>query len=234
LPENERFDYVFVTSKLYDLKKNLKQLLKNHIKAEYLVSIQNGLVDESLYTPYIKNPNFTSISVFEGFRLVENQLTVALTKIGWKTDSSLCGKKVSKLLKSAGINCVTEKDLEAVKAEKTIMNCSVNLLSAIEKKTIFELCANTKTRRVIDKLFDESYEVLSNSFDLGGREKLRRKFYKTVGQMKHYSSTYQDALSGRKTEASFLNGYIIKLAAKYHVKTPTNRKVVNKFKRMYK
>lgn len=234
MPKNARYDFIFITSKLYDLQKNISQLSTNKVTSKYLASIQNGLVDESIYKPYIPLSRFASICVFEGFRLLENQLIVSSNSNGeWKTENTPEGRVIASLLKKAGINCSPENKLESIKAEKTIMNCSINLLSAIEKKTFFELVNNNKTRQSIDLLFDESYKVLSCHTRLKPREKLKRLFFKTISQMRHYSSTYQDAIVNKKSEANFLNGLIIELGNKYGVKTPENKKILNKFTKMY-
>jgi 2-dehydropantoate 2-reductase len=233
-PKNETFDLIFITSKLYDLKENLQNIQNNNLKTKYLASIQNGLVKESLYKPFIKNTNYTSISVFEGFRLIENQLTTSHSKIGWKTDDSETGRTISKLLLASKINCTTSKDLDSIKAEKTIMNCSINLLSAIEKKTFFELCMNQETKEVINQLFDESYIILSQLYPLKNKELFRKEFFETISQMRHYSSTYQDAISKRKNEAEFLNGLIISLGKKLNIPTPFNERILKQFNRKYK
>ena len=234
LKKNLVFDIIFITSKLYDLENNLRILLKNKIKSTYLVIIQNGIVDESLYRPYVNNYKFVAMSVFEGYRLIENQLTIAQSESGWKTDNSETGKMISSLLVNAGIKCKAEVEFEQIRAEKTIMNCSVNLLSAIKKKTCFELLNNENTKIIVDKLFDESYNVLKNYISLMPKEKLKELFYNVIGSMRHYSSTYQDLVSGRKTEVDFLNGFIVRLGKKYDVKTPENEKVLNEFYKMYK
>lgn len=232
-PKKESFDYIFVTSKLYDLEGNLKSILKNKLEYSHLISIQNGIVEDSLYKPYVKTQSFASISVFEGFRLIENQLVVSHSKMGWKTDNSDVGKDVSEMLVECGINCSIDKNLEIIKAEKTIMNCSVNLLSAIEKKTFFELCIDEKTKRRIDALFDESYTVLDKFYKLTEKEEFRKQFYNIVSSMKHYSSTYQDAIAHKRTESDFLNGLIIRLGKKANIPTPENKKVLEEFTKIY-
>ena len=113
------------------------------------------------------------------------------------------------------------------------MNCCVNLLSAIKKKTFFELYSELKTKNIMDKLFDESYEVLVKEYNLKPKEKLKELFYQIIKPMKHYSSTYQDAISGRKTEVQFLNGLIIKLAKKHKLQAPTNQKLLEEFFNKY-
>ncbi len=233
LPKSGKFDFIFITSKLYDLENNLKLIVENNIQSKYLVSIQNGIVEESLYKPYTKDREFTSVSVYEGYRLIENQLVSSQSKEGWKTDDSPTGKRVSMLLQEAGINCTSEPNLESLKAEKTIMNCSINLLSAIEKKTFFELLKRKKSKEKIDKLFDESYNVLKNHTKLRPIKELKKVFHDIVTPMRHYSSTYQDAISKRKTEIDFLNGLIIKLGKKYSVPTPENEGILKEFFEIY-
>ncbi len=232
-PKDQSFDFIFITSKLYDLQDNLKLISKNNLKTKYLVSIQNGIVEEELYKPFISNIKFTSISVFEGFRILENQLTASHSKMGWKTDNSEAGQIVSKLLFSSKINCTTEEDLDSIKAEKTIMNCSVNLLSAIEKKTFYELCSNELTLKRVESLFEESYFVLSKLYKLKPKDKLKKEFYEVVSQMRHYSSTYQDAVANRKSEGEFLNGLIVKLGKKTNLPVIENKKILEEFYKLY-
>ncbi len=232
-PKNKNYDFVFITSKLYDLENNLKKVVENHLKTKYLLSIQNGIVQNELYEKYTNKFQFSSISVFEGFRIVENQLIVNQSKTGWKTDESNAGIETSKLLQSVGINCSTEKNLDSIKAEKTIMNCCVNILSAIKKKTFFELYRNSTTKNTMDDLFDESYSVLNQEYKLKPKVELKKLFYQIIEPMKHYSSTYQDAISGRKTEVQFLNGLILKLAKKHKLQAPTNQKILDEFFNKY-
>lgn len=233
MPKNEKYDFVFVTSKLYDLEHNLREIHTNGIQTEYLVSIQNSIVENSTYEKYTQKALFTSVSVFEGFRLLENQLVVSETKTGWKTDTSLAGKATAKLLKDAGIRCATEENLNSIKAEKTIMNCCVNALSAVKKKTFFELCNNDSTKRMMDILFDESYEVLSTEYDMRPKEELKNLFYQTIRSMKHYSSTYQDAILGKRTEISFLNGLVVSLGKRHTIETPANEDLISEFLHIY-
>ena len=233
LPQKESFDFIFITSKLYDFENNLKSLSENDVRAQAIISIQNGLVDNEPYRKYFGEAEFTSISVFEGFRLLQDQLIVNQSESGWKTDTSPLGLKVSQLLLSSGIQCLPEKNLEIIKAEKTIMNCSLNALSAIERKTFFELFRDEKTHSVLDKLFDESYSVLSKKFSLRDREILRKVFYNITENMKHYSSTCQDAISGKKTEIEFLNSFIVNLGEKLNIDTPMNKEIVRDFYKKY-
>ncbi|MFA6073251.1 MAG: 2-dehydropantoate 2-reductase [Candidatus Woesearchaeota archaeon] len=234
LPNHKNYDIIFVTSKLYDLENNLESINTHKLSSKYLVSIQNGLVDNSLYEKYIHSFKFCTVSVFEGFRLLENQLFISKSETGWKTDNTQSGKEIALLLKHSGINCATAKDLDQIKAEKTVMNCSVNLLSAVEKKTFYELCKNKETAKTIDTLFNETYDIINKKVKMRPKEELRKLLYSTISNMRHYSSTYQDAVSKHKTEVDFLNGFVSNLGKEVNILTPYNNHLLEEFKKKYK
>jgi len=232
-PKNKSYDFIFVTSKLYDLENNLKKIVVNHLETKYLLLIQNGIIEDEIYEQYTKKFNFSSISIFEGFRIIGNQLTTNKTKAGWKTDTSKVGIETAKLLQNAGIPCSIEKNLNSIKAEKAIMNCSTNILSAITKKTLLELYQNQSTKKMMDELFNESYVVLSKEYKLKSKEELQKLFYQAVQSMNHHSSTYQDVISNKKTEVQFLNGLVVKLAKKHKLQAPANQKILKIFLKKY-
>src|SRR3989344_1808913 len=232
LTKNNYYDFIFITVKLYNLEDILKIINKHNIKYKHLISIQNGLVDNSKYHSIIGNKKLLIISVFEGFRLNKNELTMTSTKLGWKTEYSKEGLEIAKLLSDSGITCHADKNFDILRAEKTINNCCLNALSAINKTTFAKLFSNPKTREIIDLLFDECYNILKRDFDLEDYKILKKRMYKTWSKMKHYSSTCQDVLSGRKTEIEFLNGYIIKLGKKYNLPVKENEKIIKEFKKI--
>lgn len=233
IPKNKSFDFIFITSKLYDLEKNLQEITKNNILAKFIICIQNGIVEERVFQNCIKNDNIESITVYEGYRLLKNKLIVNQGKPGWKTYNSKAGKETEKILQNTGINFTAVKHPYSLKAEKTIMNCCVNVLSANRKKTFFELYNNPETKKMMDELFEESYKVLSTEYKLQPIKKLRAEFYGGMKTMKHYSSVYQDATSGRKTEIDYLNGFIVKLGKKHKVPTPANQQLIENFFKEY-
>ncbi len=229
LPKNRHYDAIFVTAKLYGLEEMLLKIKKNSLTTDLLVSIQNGLVDNSKYDKILGNQKIVIMSVFEGFRLSESCLIMTPTEMGWKTEYSKEGIALSKLLTDAGITCNPDKNLDNLRAEKTIVNCSLNALSAIHHTTFDELFSNEKTRAEIDALYYECYNILKQEFSLESAEAIRMRMYKTWAKMKHYSSTCQDIETKRPTEIDFLNKYIIKLGKKHSLPTTENEKVVKEF-----
>ncbi len=227
IPKKEDFDFIFITTKLYDFPYMINLIKKNKIKGEIFSSIQNGLVDISRHMKKLKH-KITPITIFSGFNLNKNNLNVHTTKIGWVTEYSKDGKKISYLLCNSGVPCKAVKNFGSLRAEKTIVNCCLNALSAIEKKSFLELFKNKKISERISDIFKECYDILSKEYDLDDKEEIRNRMLKHWSKLDHYSSTYQDIHSGRKNEAKFFNGYIIKLGKKHDLPTPYNQDILNK------
>ena len=158
-PKKQEYDFVFITSKLYDLDKIIKLISKNKINGKIISNIQNGLIDCSEFEKTLKK-KIVPICVFGGFRIERNKIFSNPTPIGWKTEFSDEGKKVSKLISSCGIPCGADKKFDSLKGEKMIVNCCLNALSAIEKKQFQELFSKKETLERIYKLFGECYEIL--------------------------------------------------------------------------
>lgn len=232
LPKNEKFDFIFITSKLYDLEKVIRLINRHKLSEKFAASIQNGLVDNSKYKKLLGR-ELIPICVFGGFQINGNKIIDNSTKIGWKTEPSKAGKEISKVIYDAGVLCKADKKFDSLRAEKTIVNCCLNALCAIEKKSFKQLFENQRTRERIGRLFDECYNVLTMEHSLESSEKIKQRMFNTWKKMNHYSSTYQDAISGRKTETKFFNGFICELGKKYKLKTPENKKIMEEFKEVF-
>jgi len=231
LEPHKKYDYIFITTKLYHSVEALKELRDKDISSTVLVLIQNGLVDDETLKDFRSYPGFITVSVFEGYHLIENQLLTTESGMGWQTENTPMGIKLKGLLESAGIHAVTVDNLDSIRSEKMILVNAVGALSAIEKKTLGELITEPVTRKVIDTLIDESYAVLTDEHKLPRLFLVKRRFYKTINQLKsHYSSMYQDVLSGRENEIEYLNGYIVRLGLKKGISTPVNEEIYKKLK----
>lgn len=172
------------------------------------------------------HPGFTTISIFNGYHFTSNQILVKESKLGWQLEDSLAGRKIHKLLEEAGIQCYITTNISQSRAYKLIANAASNTLSAIEKKTIGELIADRNLRKIVDGIIKESWSVLKEDYELPTLDSVAQTIYKLLFQVKeHYSSMYQDLISGRKTEIEFLNGLIVRLGLEKGVPTPYNQQI---------
>lgn len=229
---SKKYDYLFITSKYYTLKNNLEEINNSGVKTDLIVLIQNTYIDNSWYINLIKNTPFVITSVFEGYNLVDNKLTVAKS-FGWYLDESdLLSKDVYNLLLQADMNVHLTDDIDIKRAEKTVLNCSVNILSAYYELPIKDLFADKAILKEMQGVFDESYEVLSELIPMHSKRSLWNTFssWKTFN---HYTTTYQDVKRNKKTEVYFMNGFIIELGRKMGISTPHNLAIVRKFRDKY-
>lgn len=233
IPKNEEHDFIFITTKLYDLDSMINLIKKNKIKGQIFVGIQNGLVNTSKYEKLLKK-EIVPVTVFSGFNLKKNEIHINPTRIGWKTEDSRNGKKISCLLLDADIPCHSSKNFDSLRVEKTIVNCCLNALSAIENKSFCDLFKNKKTKERIEKLFGECYNILSKEYKLDNSSKMKKRMFKNWSKLNHYSSTCQDIHSGRKLEVKFFNGLIVNLGKKHNLPVENNKEILMDIREMTK
>lgn len=223
---NDSYNAIFVTTKLYDVKNALAELRTYHLNPQIIVFIQNGIVEPDFYEGFQNHQGFTTISIFNGYHVVDNQIFVKESNLGWQLEDSITGQKIYKLLKQAGIQCKIASNIAQIRAQKLIANAALNALSAIEQKTIGELISDANFKKIVDGIIRESWSVLREDYQLPTLASLRKTIYELSVQVSsHYSSMYQDLISGRKTEIEFLNGLIIRLGLEKGIPTPYNQRV---------
>jgi len=203
-----KYTIFFITSKIFDLKKNIIHLSKTGVQSKTIILTQNCFFDILEYKK-IYNQNLTSIIVYDGFNLVGNRLTHT-KRAGFFIEEDKKTESLYLLLKHSDIEINKIDDICLKRAEKTICNCALNIFSATYSKSYKELFEDDLIIQRIRNVFYESYEILSKKVNfLDDRETLWNNLYKIVKNMNHYASTYQDVKMNKITEISSLNGFII-------------------------
>ncbi|MDJ0736612.1 MAG: 2-dehydropantoate 2-reductase [Nostocaceae cyanobacterium] len=224
--QSDDYNAILVTTKLYNVQSALEQIKKYQFNPQIIAFIQNGIVDKDFYGEFKNHPGFITVSVFNGYNLTGNKIIVTESNLGLQVEDNLAGEKICELLISAGIRCYTTANISQMRAQKLIFNAAVNALSAIEKKTYGELIIDKKIKEVVDGITQESWTVLKDDYHLPSLAFLQEEIYQLITKVKnHYSSMYQDFISGRNTEIEFLNGFIINLGREKGIKTPYNQQV---------
>lgn len=224
--EPDEYNVIFITTKLYDIQNTLEQIRKYHLTAQIIAFIQNGIVDKNFYGEFKNHPGFVTVSVFNGYNLAENEIVVTESNLGLQVDDTLAGKKICELLISSGIKCHTTSNIAQMRAKKLIANAALNAPSAIEKKKIGDLIIDKKLKEIVDGIIQESWLILRDDYDLPSLASLMKEIYQLIDKVKdHYTSMYQDLVSGRKTEIDFLNGFIINLGKEKGIQAPYNQQV---------
>lgn len=82
LTANKRYDYIFVTTKMYDIQKALAEIIQSKVQSKIFAFVQNGMVEHNFYGQLKFHPGLVSISVFNGYNLKDNQISVRETTTG--------------------------------------------------------------------------------------------------------------------------------------------------------
>jgi 2-dehydropantoate 2-reductase len=226
------YDFVFLTCKIYDLKKNLINLSKTSPKSKIIILLQNCLFDISEFE-HTYQKNFTSVLVYDGFNLSNNKLKHTKGS-GFLVGNDKYSESLLQLFKDSLIETKTTSNIVQHRVEKTIFNCTTNIFSATYSRTLRELFADDKITKHMKNVLYESYEVLSKEIEINqDKQDMWKKLTQQAKNLDHYTSTCQDARENKVTELSYLNGFIIKLGRKVGVATPCTIEAVNNFKSKY-
>ena len=80
---------------------------------------------------------------------------------------------------------------------------------------------------------DESKVILAGAIlDLDEEELINNVLNVINATANNYSSMHQDIAFMRKTEIEYINGYVLKMATKLKIKTPTNHFLVEQIRRL--
>ncbi|AWF81187.1 hypothetical protein BTJ40_10355 [Microbulbifer sp. A4B17] len=229
---NTNYDVVLLTSKIYDLKKNLNLLTKSNIKVKIIVLLQNCFFDISDYNKSYEK-NMISAIVNDGFNLNGNRLTYIRGK-GFFIEEGKHGQRICSIFENAGIEQTKTQKITQQRAIKAIFNCSSNIFSAIYLKSYRELFKDKRITERIRNTYFEAYDILSRKVEFNqNKEYLWNNIYQRVKDMNHYPSTYQDVKANKITEISFLNGHIVRLGQEMNIATPYNSEAIKEFREKY-
>ncbi|NEP16695.1 MAG: 2-dehydropantoate 2-reductase [Leptolyngbya sp. SIO4C1] len=220
------YQLILVTTKLLDVAQAVTAIEQHRPSPQIVAFVQNGIVEDSLYGSLIKHPGFITISLFNGYHLQQQRLTVLETHLGVQVENSSVGKKLCELFNSAGIFCQATAHIEQMRARKLILNAALNALSGLLQKSMGALVDDPQIRPTLEGLIYEGWAVLRRDYNLPPPDILAEEIYQAARQAAHhYSSLYQDLQSGRPTEIEFLNGLIVKRGQQQGIATPYNQQI---------
>lgn len=241
---NDKFDYVFISSKTIANAEISKKLFENRriLKDNYKIIIfQNGFGNDEYYLKYFPKDKVFSARVITGFERPERNIS----KITVHTEPILLGSlqnvdcnqltNIAEAITKSGIPCEVSDELSKYLWAKMLYNCALNPLGAILGVNYGKLTENKYSKDIMNKVISEIFNVMKAA----GYETLwsnateyEKVFYsKLVPETyEHYSSTYQDLSRKIKTEIDNLNGKVIKLGDEYNVNVDVNRTLYNMIK----
>lgn len=234
LPQQEKFDYIFICVKSPDTGDAAKNIIHNISGNTTVISLQNGVENEDIIASVIgKN------AVIGGLVFVASRLTSPGVVEQFGYNGALIGelysnektKRVSELqeiLTQSGIDCKVSDNMRGGLWNKLVWNTSFNSLSVLTGKTV-------------DKLLEENYELVKaimtevRDVALAHGLNIRPDTVEfNLNRSKSFTgfktSMLQDFERGKPLEIEELVGVVIRKAKEKNIPVPNTERVYNQIK----
>ena len=229
-------DLLILTVKSYDTEKAIKQA-KNVIKKNTTVlSIQNGIDNISKITKNIDCKNIVAGVTTHGCIFLQPGI-IKHTGIGKTILGDIKGdksKKIAEIFNKAGIKTKISKNIIREIWIKTIINSSINPLTALFQCKNGYLLRNPVLENIVEKICYESTNVANTlNLDLTYDDMLlvTKKVIKDTSE--NFSSMLQSIKMGKKTEIDSINGKIVEIGKEKKVDVYLNELLVFLVKYIY-
>ena len=211
---------LLVACKAYDAEKAVAQLAPRLTPDAELVLLQNGLGSQDAVAAQVPQARCVSASSTEGaFRDGDWRVVFAGHGYTWLGDA---GHPVAPIwlddLTAAGIPHEWSTDILTRLWRKLALNCAINPL------TVLHNCRNGGLQEhqcEVATLCDELSELLGRCGQPAAAENLQQEVERVIhATAANYSSMYQDVANQRRTEISYLLGYVCKVATRHQLNLP--------------
>jgi 2-dehydropantoate 2-reductase len=184
-----------------------------------VLSLQNGLIDEPLRrlcAPILAMQGVTTQGAYrEGGRVIPVDAGETLVGPGFEA--------LAELLSQADLNARVEPDIQAARMEKLLVSLAINPLTAAYEVPNGAVL-DAPLRAEVEKLVREAWPVLqAEGLRLTEAEALAKVFAVAAATAANRSSMLQDMLAGRRTEADYISGAFLEIAARHGAAVPTHR-----------
>ncbi len=253
LPSGEHFDAAYLLMKANGVIEAARQTLPLLTPDGYMVTFQNGIVEDAVAAAVGGQRILSGIIVWGGTMSapgVYEKTSTGATYLGeLNGDLSFRLGNLAKALETAAPVVVT-KNIRGALWSKLAVNCTITTLGALTGDLLGEMLRDARLRQVFARTYSE---VIDTADALGIRLEWLSvnprllyvsphangltRFFKDVlvqiaarryGKVK--SSMLQSLERGRPTEIDFLNGYVVEQAKRMNVSTPVNAALVKLIK----
>ena len=253
--QKEKFDVIFLCTKATNVIEAAKEAVDYLTEIGFLVSFQNGIVENSLLE-FI--PEKKLIGGIIGFGATMHKPgIVEMTSKGEIVVGELNGKITERvqILKSMLDNIIETRitdNIWGAKYSKLLINACITTMGAVSGLTLGEMLSKPEFRKIFRHILYEGVEVAKRKgiklekisgvsiHKLAASEReIKGKFclskyykdliIKIIGRKYKNlkSSSLQSLERKRKTEVDYINGVIVKYGKEIGFETPVNEKIVN-------
>ena len=238
------FDFIFLTTKTYDIENALFQYMSLIEESKWLVILQNGIGNEDNIKKYCDKTKLVRIITSHG-ALLKNSGYVyhkgtGFTYIGFPFQDL---KKLSSgeyqnarylletILKLAGIESSFVENIIEKSWEKAFINIGINALGALTRLENGRLLESKGLRRIMAEAVKEALKIAElKEIELSKENFIELTFSVAKETYNNKNSMLQDVIKGKKTEIDFLNGKIVEYAKELGLEVPINEILTNLIK----
>ena len=216
----EPISRLLVACKAYDAEQAVAQLAPRLTPDAELILLQNGLGSQDAVAAQVPQARCVSASSTEGaFRDGDWRVVFAGHGYTWLGDA---GHPVAPIwlddMTAAGIPHEWSTDILTRLWRKLALNCAINPL------TVLHNCRNGGLQDhqcEVATLCGELTELLERCGQPAAAENLQQEVERVIhATAANYSSMYQDVANKRRTEITYLLGYVCKVASRHQLNLP--------------
>ena len=234
-----RFDYIFLTTKTYDIEKALSQYIKLLDVSNWLVILQNGIGNEDIVSKYLSKSKLiraiTSNGAFmkspgslihtgEGFTKIGFPFLPEITKDHRDLGKANVDLKIlEELLELAGFETHIVEDINKDSWEKVFVNVGINAFGTLTNLKNGQLLEFEGLKQLMAEAINEAIKVAKlKKIELSDKDFITEAYNVAKNTSENKNSMLQDIINGMATEIDFINGRVLKYAKDLGVKVPIN------------
>ena len=243
-PENLSliYDYLFITTKTYDLKDVLVQYQNLIDTCKYVVILQNGIGNELLVREYCQDEKIIRAVTVNGVFLDKPGHLIhsgaGLTKIGFPFKITELSEQenidillLKDILDTAGLETILVDDIIKETWDKAFINIGINAFGALTQLENGRLLEIKGLKDLMAGAIKEALVVANQKgIRLSDKDFVSLAFEIAEKTANNKNSMLQDILKGKNTEIDFLNGIIVEQAKDLGISVPINELLMNLIK----
>ncbi len=233
------FDFLFLTTKTYDIASAMVQYKKEISPSKWLVILQNGVSNEEIVKGWCSEKKIIRVVTTLGALLKAPGVVAytgpGITKIGFplivngntNEKEAAQGKRdlklLSDLLNTAGLETVVAEDIVKECWEKVFINIGINPFGALTRLKNGLLFKIDDMKELMAEAVKEAVAIAKlKKINLSDKDFVAATFDVVNKTSENKNSMLQDILRGRRTEIDFMNGKIAQYARELGIKAPIN------------
>ncbi|MFX1258659.1 MAG: ketopantoate reductase family protein, partial [Promethearchaeota archaeon] len=233
------FDFIFLTTKTYDIEIAMEQYKKLINASKKLVILQNGIGNEDLVKNYCDKAKIIRIVTTHGALFKKKGCVIhtgeGIIKLGnpFLTGLSLGDIDLeqaqtdlfllNELINLSGLESTISDDIIKDCWEKIFVNVGINAFGALTRLPNGKLLENEGIKLLMSEAVKEAVKIAElKEVNLSQKDYIDLMYKVAKNTSENKNSMLQDVLKAKRTEIDYINGRIVKYAKKFGVNVPIN------------